>query len=78
MPALLNHEELEKNGVPGLLSREGFRIAYTDYQQHMVDELNESTAGMPSPSIYTSEDSVADAIRTVQAQRMRTRNQSHS
>ena len=49
MPALLNHAGLQQKGVPGLLSPKGFRIAYTDYQQHMVDELNESTAGTPSP-----------------------------
>ncbi|CAA9962256.1 hypothetical protein PTNB73_03158 [Pyrenophora teres f. teres] len=47
VPTLDNHEELEANGVPGLLSREGFKIAYTDYQKYMVDELNVSTAQTP-------------------------------
>ncbi|KAJ4370403.1 hypothetical protein N0V83_004921 [Neocucurbitaria cava] len=45
VPTLGNHVELQKNGVPGLLTAKGFQIAYTDYQQHMIDELNESTAG---------------------------------
>ncbi|KAH7355851.1 Fe superoxide dismutase-like protein [Pyrenochaeta sp. MPI-SDFR-AT-0127] len=47
VPTLANHVELQHNGVPGLLTPKGFQLAYTDYQQHMVDELNESTAGTP-------------------------------
>jgi Fe-Mn family superoxide dismutase len=47
-----------KNGIPGLFSRAGFRTAYTDYQQHIIDQLNESTAGMPprlrAPSICST------------------------
>lgn len=45
VPTLANHVELQQKGVPGLLTPKGFQIAYTDYQQHMIDELNESTAG---------------------------------
>ncbi|KAF2280867.1 Fe superoxide dismutase-like protein [Westerdykella ornata] len=45
VPSLVNHQELEKNGIPGLLSPKGFKIAYTDYQQLMVDELNAATSG---------------------------------
>lgn len=48
VPALANHVELQQNGVPGLLTSKGFQTAYTDYQQHMIDELNESTAGTPN------------------------------
>ncbi|KAF2134076.1 Fe superoxide dismutase-like protein [Dothidotthia symphoricarpi CBS 119687] len=40
-----NHVELQRQGVPGLLTATGFKAAYTDYQQLMLDELNESTAG---------------------------------
>ncbi|CAO2649016.1 Nn.00g099650.m01.CDS01 [Neocucurbitaria sp. VM-36] len=47
VPTLENHVELQQNGVPGLLTPKGFKVAYTDYQQHMIDELNESTAGTP-------------------------------
>lgn len=46
VPSLLNHDELQQNGIPGLLSPEGFKIAYTDYQQHMVDNLSAKVAGM--------------------------------
>jgi Fe-Mn family superoxide dismutase len=42
---LLDHDVLEKRGVPGLLTPRGFEVAYSEYQQHLVDELNASTAG---------------------------------
>ncbi|KAL6706905.1 hypothetical protein ACN47E_005048 [Coniothyrium glycines] len=44
-PSLLNHDDITQNGVPGLFTPKGFGIAYTEYQQYMVDELTESTAG---------------------------------
>lgn len=50
VPTLDNHTELQRNGVPGLLTPKGFQTAYTDYQSLMIDELNESTAGTPSTS----------------------------
>ena len=40
--------EIEKKGIPRLLTSQGFKTAYTDYQQHMIDELNTMTDGMPS------------------------------
>jgi Fe-Mn family superoxide dismutase len=45
VPPLDNHVQIEQNGVPGLLSPKGFNTAYTEYQGHIVDELNASTAG---------------------------------
>jgi Fe-Mn family superoxide dismutase len=45
VPSLDNHEQLQQNGVPKLLSAQSFKTAYTDYQQHIVDELNASTDG---------------------------------
>ncbi|KAF1845961.1 Fe superoxide dismutase-like protein [Cucurbitaria berberidis CBS 394.84] len=45
VPTLANHVDLQQRGIPGLLTPKGFKVAYTDYQQHMIDELNESTAG---------------------------------
>ncbi|KAI4663877.1 uncharacterized protein J4E78_004296 [Alternaria triticimaculans] len=47
VPPLDNHAQLEQNGIPGVLSPTGFRAAYTEYQGHIVDELNASTAGTP-------------------------------
>jgi Fe-Mn family superoxide dismutase len=35
-----------RNGIPGLLTPEGFRLAYTDYQTLMLEKLNALTAGM--------------------------------
>jgi Fe-Mn family superoxide dismutase len=53
VPTLLDHNGVQQKDVPGLLSAKGFRTAYTEYQQHMVDELNESTAGMhPDTGIW--------------------------
>ncbi|KAF2441152.1 Fe superoxide dismutase-like protein [Karstenula rhodostoma CBS 690.94] len=45
VPSLLNHDELLKNGVPGLFSKKQFDIAYTQYQGHIVESLNVSTSG---------------------------------
>jgi len=47
IPPLDNHAQVEQNGVPGLLSPKGFNTAYTEYQGHIIDELNASTAGTP-------------------------------
>jgi hypothetical protein len=38
---------VERHGIKGLFTPAGFKTAYTEYQQHIIDELNESTAGMP-------------------------------
>lgn len=47
VPTLDKHVEMQTNGVPGLFTPKGFKTAYTEYQKYMIDELNESTAGMP-------------------------------
>ncbi|CAI6341642.1 unnamed protein product [Periconia digitata] len=47
VPALDNHAELQANGIPSLLSPRGFDIAYTQYHQHILDELNIITDGTP-------------------------------
>ncbi|ORX96062.1 Manganese/iron superoxide dismutase [Clohesyomyces aquaticus] len=46
-PALANEADLVENGIPGLMSPAQFKIAWTDYQQHMMDQLNYMTAGTP-------------------------------
>ncbi|KAJ4344601.1 uncharacterized protein N0V89_012345 [Didymosphaeria variabile] len=45
VPTLLNHTELQENGIPGLFSRKQFEIAYTQYQGHIINALNTSTSG---------------------------------
>ncbi|PVI00288.1 manganese and iron superoxide dismutase [Periconia macrospinosa] len=47
VPALHNHQSLQKNGIPGLLSPKAFDIAFTQYHQHLVNELNSVTTGTP-------------------------------
>lgn len=50
VPPLTYDESFRKQGIPGLLSPDGFRIAWTDYQGSMVQKLNELTAGEPYES----------------------------
>lgn len=38
--------DFSKNGVPGLLSKEGFDIAWTQYMDLMLERVNDLTAGM--------------------------------
>ncbi|KAK5124067.1 hypothetical protein LTR85_002264 [Meristemomyces frigidus] len=47
VPPLTYDDSFRKQGIPGLLSPDGFRIAWTDYQASMVQKLNELTAGEP-------------------------------
>lgn len=54
VPTLDKHVEMQNNGVPGLFTPKGFKTAYTEYQKYMIDELNESTAGMPLAPIPLS------------------------
>ena len=39
--------EIQQKGIPPLFSPQCFKTAYTDYQQHMIDELNTMTDGTP-------------------------------
>ena len=34
-----------ENGIPGLFTADGFRIAWTEYQGMMLEKLNALTAG---------------------------------
>ena len=45
VPTLTYHNEFAEHGVGGLLSRDGYKIAWTDYQSLMVQRLNDITAG---------------------------------
>jgi Fe-Mn family superoxide dismutase len=63
VPSLQNHDQLVENGIPGLLSKEGFKIAYTDYQQLMVDEINAFTSGMDTIRANTRDQCGRDALR---------------
>lgn len=35
-----------ENGIPGLFTKDGFRIAWTEYQGLMLEKLNALTAGI--------------------------------
>lgn len=45
MPQLTHDKVFKENGIPGLLSREGFDFAWTQYQTFIVDKLNLLTQG---------------------------------
>jgi Fe-Mn family superoxide dismutase len=45
VPTLDNHVEIQQKGISRLFTPQGFKTAYTDYQQHMIDELNTMTDG---------------------------------
>jgi Fe-Mn family superoxide dismutase len=60
VPSLDRHDQLVANGVPGLFSPEGFNTAFSGYQQHLVDNLNDSTQG----SKYDNMDVKSLAIET--------------
>lgn len=53
MAPLLNQTDLDTNGIPGLFSKEGFDIAYNQYQGHILQQLNDSTVGMCTAASYT-------------------------
>ncbi|KAI6816750.1 hypothetical protein KC332_g10604 [Hortaea werneckii] len=46
-PKLAHQDSFTTHGIPDLLSPEGFKIAWIDYQQLMVDKLDDLTAGEP-------------------------------
>ncbi|CAD6565217.1 MAG: hypothetical protein ASARMPREDX12_005743 [Alectoria sarmentosa] len=52
MPQLNHVGVFQKDGVPGMLSNDGFDLAWLQYQGHLVDRLNQLTAG--SPYFYSS------------------------
>ncbi|KAF2265579.1 manganese and iron superoxide dismutase [Lojkania enalia] len=45
VPRLGREEELNQNGIPGLLSKNGFKTAWVDYMEHILGELNGITHG---------------------------------
>ncbi|KAI9823735.1 MAG: hypothetical protein M1832_002292 [Thelocarpon impressellum] len=47
VPPLTHDASFKASGVPGMLSAEGFDMAWTQYQGLMVDRLNQFTAGTP-------------------------------
>lgn len=46
MPQLTHDQTFRKNGIPELMSPEGFDLAWSQYQAMMVDKLNLLTGGM--------------------------------
>lgn len=67
-PTLDNHLALQQKGVPRLFTPQAFKLAYTEYEQLMVDELNECTAGTAPAG---QRDDVQRLTAAVQASDMR-------
>jgi len=47
VPQLSHHAFFVRNGIPDVLSPEGFELAWTQYQATLVEKLNLLTAGTP-------------------------------
>lgn len=47
MPVLAHDQSFARDGIPGLLSHEGYAIAWSRYQGMMLNKLNELLAGEP-------------------------------
>jgi hypothetical protein len=45
VPPLPHGEAMNEAGIPGLLSPQAYDLAWTKYQQHLVNRVNELTAG---------------------------------
>ncbi|KAI9751304.1 MAG: hypothetical protein M4579_006120 [Chaenotheca gracillima] len=54
VPALTHGERFSQDGVPDLLSKEGFDLAWTQYQGLMVDKLNVLTEGTTDENSSTN------------------------
>lgn len=38
-------DKFKEEGVPGLLTAKAFKIAWTDYQEHILKKVNATTTG---------------------------------
>ncbi|KAF2198152.1 manganese and iron superoxide dismutase [Delitschia confertaspora ATCC 74209] len=45
VPKLNEHESLVQNGVPGLLSAQGYKTAWSDYMEYLTYEMNVAVSG---------------------------------
>jgi len=54
-PKLAHQDRFTRDGIPGLLSPEAFKIAWIDYQRLMVEKLDEITAGEPFENSHTKD-----------------------
>lgn len=55
MPSLTHAEAFTKDGISGMLSAEGFDMAWHQYQGHIIDRLNTLTAGTPAENSTTKD-----------------------
>ncbi|KAK5110801.1 hypothetical protein LTR62_005512 [Meristemomyces frigidus] len=55
VPPLTYDETFTRAGIPGLLSPHGYLIAWSDYQESLVNKLNELTAGEPIEHAQTKD-----------------------
>ncbi|KAK4500412.1 hypothetical protein PRZ48_008601 [Zasmidium cellare] len=47
VPLLHHNTAFSEKGVPGLFSANGYRIAWSEYQEHLLSKLRELTSGTP-------------------------------
>ncbi|KAG8165256.1 hypothetical protein KVR01_005531 [Diaporthe batatas] len=58
---LTDDDRFEREGVRGLMTAEAFEIAYNTYQAHVLNKLNEYTAGTAYADMTTLETAIATA-----------------
>ena len=51
LPELDHHKTFEKEGIPGLFSKTGYKIAWTTYEGMIIQKLNELVAGEPIENV---------------------------
>ena len=68
---------ITRNGQPGLLSADGFDMAWHQYHGHLIDRLNQLTAGMASPASIPILSSIADNPLLTSSHRHTVRQHSH-
>jgi len=51
VPALTHGQKFVNDGVGGMMSPDGYDIAWTQYQGYTVQRLNELTVGTVAPSL---------------------------
>jgi len=49
VPPLVRQNVFDREGIPGLLSNDGFSLAWTQYQGFVIEKLNRMIVGRLSP-----------------------------
>ncbi|KAL8843519.1 MAG: hypothetical protein Q9170_000023 [Blastenia crenularia] len=65
VPLLTHGATFEREGIPDVLSPDGYNIAWRDYQQFLVDKLNQLTARMYNLNSFNVAHNITDINRVI-------------